>query len=72
MAVIKKGWRGLPPAFIFSYKFSRGNGEQHFYLRLSCADLSVFFMSKAMVMGPTPPGTEAIFPAISVAFSKST
>jgi len=39
---------------------------------LNLSDLSVFFISMVMVMGPTPPGTGVIDPAISFAASKST
>lgn len=39
---------------------------------LNLQDLSVFFINMVMVMGPTPPGTGVMEPAISLAASKST
>ncbi len=39
---------------------------------LNFSDFSVFCISMVMVMGPTPPGTGVIQPAISLAASKST
>ena len=42
------------------------------YFMVSFAAVNVFFMSMAIVMGPTPPGTGVIAAAFSFTSSKAT
>ena len=52
--------------------FDRRQGSFFIYLIPAAifADFTVFFISMVIVMGPTPPGTGVMAPAISLAFSK--
>lgn len=57
-------------------KFNGNNSRFHFIFVNRCTllkyDWTVFFMSIATVIGPTPPGTGVMYPATCFAPSKST